>query len=62
MSQQLERVEQFLPETLETKVSDPTRPVYHYNIPTDKEIKDLTLGFNPEQKLDELVTSTKIPL
>ncbi|KAK2414332.1 hypothetical protein QL285_036935 [Trifolium repens] len=60
MSQQLDRVEQFLPETLETKVSDPTRPIYHYNIPTDKEIKDLTLGFNPEQKLDELVDRLKI--
>ncbi|KAK2428017.1 hypothetical protein QL285_026560 [Trifolium repens] len=60
MSQQLDRIEQFLPETLETKVSDPTRPIYHYNIPTDKEIKDLTLGYNPEQKLDELVDRLKV--
>jgi hypothetical protein len=29
MSQQLDRVEQFLPEALDVKVSDPTRPIYH---------------------------------
>ncbi|KAK2360636.1 hypothetical protein QL285_085883 [Trifolium repens] len=61
MSQQLDRVEQLIPETIEDKTIkiDPTRHIYKYDVPSQQDIKGLALGYNPEHKLEELVDKIK---
>ncbi|KAI5400912.1 hypothetical protein KIW84_065669 [Lathyrus oleraceus] len=61
MSQQLDRIENSIPQPKDVKdyKLDPTRPIYQYHTPSNQELKGMSLGRDTTHKIEELVTKLK---